>query len=137
MRAEFRCHNGLRYSYYDKTMIFREWESRPKLSLVRFLPKPDKSGLGGENGLYWPQLAIYRRPRIRALSPAASASYKFTPDVMGYSPIRGRRGGAQTRSQICPLGAPTTVKPENLDNYEVGLKSAFFDQRLQVNLAPS
>jgi iron complex outermembrane receptor protein len=32
-----------------------------------------------------------------------------------------------------PAGAPYTVKPEHVDNYEIGIKNAFYDNRLLVN----
>ena len=66
----------------------------------------------------------------------ASASYKFTPDVLGYVTYSvGGRGGGPNLTANLPAGTPLTVKPENIDNYEVGLKSSWFDQRLQANIA--
>jgi len=54
-------------------------------------------------------------------------AYKFTPDVMGYaSASRGYLSGGY-------LGAP--YNPETAWNYEVGLKSQFLDNTIQLNVA--
>lgn len=67
----------------------------------------------------------------------ASASYKFTPDVMGYVTYSHgvRAGGPNVSTAFLPAGATTTVKAETVDNYEIGLKSQWFDQRLMANIA--
>jgi iron complex outermembrane receptor protein len=66
-----------------------------------------------------------------------AASYKFTPDITGYVTYAHgvRPAGPNVSPYPIPDGASPTIKPEQLDNYEVGLKSAFFDQRLQANFA--
>jgi iron complex outermembrane receptor protein len=42
---------------------------------------------------------------------------------------------ARERAQFEALGSPGTVPPEELDSYEIGLKQAFFDNRLMINSA--
>ena len=61
--------------------------------------------------------------------------YKFTDDVMAYftTSTGFRSGGLSPRAQT-PEVLAAGYKPENLTNYEVGLRSSFFDRRLQLNL---
>ncbi len=62
----------------------------------------------------------------------AVANYHFTPDVMAYlSYSRGFQSGAFNATDS---SAPP-VSPEVLDAFEIGLKSEYFDRRLQLNLA--
>lgn len=66
------------------------------------------------------------------LSWLASASYKITPDVMGYARVSTgfRAGGIGVRSlNFNPFD------PEKVITYEAGLKSELFDRRLRANLA--
>jgi len=66
-------------------------------------------------------------------SPKAVLSYKFTPDIMGYFQFsRGYRSGgfngrAGSETAAGPYGA------EHVDNYELGVKNAFFDRRWVLN----
>lgn len=71
------------------------------------------------------------------VSGLASAAYHFAPDLLGYALYShgGRPGGPNISTQFLPTGAPLTIKPETLDNYEIGLKSSFFDQRVIANVA--
>jgi iron complex outermembrane receptor protein len=64
-----------------------------------------------------------------------NAGYKITPDVLAYASIStGFRGGGFNprpfaQSQI------NEFKPEKLTEYEIGLKSDWFDHRLRANVA--
>lgn len=68
-----------------------------------------------------------------------SVAYKFSPDVLGYATYsHGVRPGGPNiafAAANLPVGAKPTVKAEELDNFEIGIKSEFFDQRLLANLA--
>lgn len=62
-------------------------------------------------------------------SPRVVASYKFTPDVMGYfSVTRGYKAGGYNSVQV-----GSTFQPEKVTNYEGGIKSLFPDQNLLLN----
>jgi iron complex outermembrane recepter protein len=81
---------------------------------------------------------------VGLLSPEAGASqdfrkptwrlaldHKFEPDIMGYiSYNRGIKSGG-----FSPLSSAQTAafKPEQLDAYEIGLKTEFFEHRLRLN----
>jgi iron complex outermembrane receptor protein len=70
-------------------------------------------------------------------SGLASVSYKFAPDASVYVTYSHgvRPGGPNVGSTALPNGASTTIKPEELDNYEIGVKSEWFDGRLLANAA--
>lgn len=68
-------------------------------------------------------------------SPKLGVSYKFTDDVMGYAQWQqgfrsgGFNGRANTLTSVGPFGA------ENVDAYELGLKSTLADGKVRLNLA--
>jgi len=47
---------------------------------------------------------------------------------------RGAKSGGLNLT-VLPVGVAAQVRPEKVDNYELGLKSQFFDRRLTVNAA--
>lgn len=70
---------------------------------------------------------------------SVSLKHQFTPDMMGYISV-----GSSWRPGIYPVGNFNTnpselerslasVPPETSDSYEIGLKSAWFDNRLRLN----
>ena len=63
------------------------------------------------------------------------AQYRFTPDIQAY--LTYSTGYKGIGIDLNPnLGrAVAVVSPETVENYEVGVKSDFFDNRLQVNAA--
>jgi iron complex outermembrane receptor protein len=66
----------------------------------------------------------------RNVSPRAVLDYHFTPDVMVYGSVtRGYEAGGFNFQQV-----GGTYAPEDVTNYEVGVKSVFPDQHLLFNL---
>ncbi|MEM7727779.1 MAG: TonB-dependent receptor [Pseudomonadota bacterium] len=65
-----------------------------------------------------------------------SLDYDFTPDMLGYaSYARGvRAGGFNAGALLDPLSF-NTVEPEEIDTFEVGLKSDLLDGRVRFNAA--
>lgn len=63
------------------------------------------------------------------------ARYRFTDDVMAYfmTSTGFRSGGLSPRAQTVDALA-RGYKPENLTNYELGLRTTLFDDRLLLNL---
>ena len=63
--------------------------------------------------------------------------YKFTPDVMAYALYsEGFRLGGENAPRAVDTGLiPATYGPDYLSNYEIGLKSQWFDNRLQLNIS--
>ncbi len=66
-----------------------------------------------------------------------SLKFDFTDDVMGYvTRSEGFRLGGQNSPKAVRTGlVPETYDSDTLTNYEVGLKSVWFDNRLRLNLA--
>ncbi|HET6552201.1 MAG TPA: TonB-dependent receptor [Dyella sp.] len=63
------------------------------------------------------------------LSPRVVASYKFTPDVMGYFSItKGYKAGGYNSVQV-----GSKFAPEKVINYEAGIKTLFPEQNLLLN----
>ena len=68
-------------------------------------------------------------------SALATAAYHLTPETQVYATYsRGAKSGGVNLVNL-PAGAPATVLPEFVDNYEVGVKNAFYDNRLLLNAA--
>ena len=76
-----------------------------------------------------------------------NSSYEFNDDVMGYLTIsEGYRRGGLNSGPACEVPPSTgqsfclepdeiLIKPDTTTNYEIGLRSTWFDGRLQVNAA--
>ena len=66
-----------------------------------------------------------------------ATDYKFTPDVMVYALYsEGFRLGGQNSQRAASTGeVPQEYGPDHLKNYEVGLKSEWFDHALRLNLS--
>lgn len=133
----FDITTGLRYSYYDKQSIYRQWElAAETLSGYGFTQAQINQALATRQSFLGPNATYTEDIHQGFVSGLASASYKFTPDVLGYVTYSvGGKGGGPNLTANLPAGTPLTVQPETIDNYEVGLKSSWFDQRLQANLA--
>lgn len=72
------------------------------------------------------------RDHWEKLSYRLSADHEFSSNILGYiSYSRGFKAG--TFNSTSPAAAG--VKPEVIDDYEVGLKTEVFDRRLRLNLA--
>ena len=71
-----------------------------------------------------------------ALTPKASISFQWTPDVLQYvTYARGfKSGGFDNRATNLTL-AKTPFNPEYVNSYETGLKAELFGHRLRANLA--
>jgi iron complex outermembrane receptor protein len=66
----------------------------------------------------------------------AGMDYHFTPDVMAYASIsHGFKSGGFNGANSNTTQQLKGYKPEELDAYEIGLKSTLFDQRMQLNLS--
>jgi iron complex outermembrane receptor protein len=66
----------------------------------------------------------------------ASVNYRFGEDAMVYLTYsEGFKSGAFPSQTNVPANAAQTVDPEIVENIELGLKSTWFDNRLQFNIA--
>ena len=69
-------------------------------------------------------------------TPSARIQYDITPEAMVYfSYANGFKSGGFNALETSGVAANVPFDPESVDAYEVGLKSAWFDNRLLLNLA--
>ncbi len=126
---------GLRYSYTQKSSIFRNYVFAAN-SLAGLTPAEQGTAIAARNARVGADREFVANTHQGFISALASAAYKFTPDVMGFVTYsRGGRAGGPNPTANLPATAPVTVLAEELDNYEVGVKSAWFDNKLLVNVA--
>jgi iron complex outermembrane receptor protein len=65
-----------------------------------------------------------------------SASYKVRKDVLAYvSYSTGYKGAGLNLNSAVTAGTPLVLQPENVRNWEAGLKSQFWDHRVTLNLS--
>jgi iron complex outermembrane recepter protein len=79
-----------------------------------------------------PVTTIDQRLTAKKLTWRVALDHQFGPDILGYlSYNRGfKSGGANLTSVTAPM-----YQPEQLDAYEVGLKTTLFDRRVRFNTA--
>lgn len=79
---------------------------------------------------------LNRRDGSDALTGRAIVDWKPTEDTLLYASFsRGYRGGTYNGLAFQSAAQVYFVKPEKVDAFEVGLKSRFFDNRLQFNIS--
>lgn len=66
-----------------------------------------------------------------------ATKYQFNPDVMAYALYsEGFRLGGQNSARAASTGeVPREYGPDHLKNYEIGIKSEWFDKRVKFNLS--
>jgi iron complex outermembrane receptor protein len=77
------------------------------------------------------------KANFHAISPKVSLAYTISDNNNVYASYsRGYRAGGITQLASDPTSKPLdTYKPEYSNNFEIGTKNTFFDQRLSVNIA--
>jgi iron complex outermembrane receptor protein len=68
--------------------------------------------------------------------PTVTLQYDIAPDVMVYATYaQGSKAGGFVSNTQAVVAADFQFKPEKSKNYEVGIKSTFFDRRLLLNVS--
>lgn len=108
---------GARETQDKKTGSFLETVANPTAALVR---GPESTQLSFKDS----------QPSWRA-----SLNWRMAPDVMGFVTYSTgyKSGGLNSAGGTTPLGQKRLFNSETSTDYEVGVKSQFFDRRLQVN----
>jgi iron complex outermembrane receptor protein len=106
---------GLRYTRDEK-------RSRRELSTVP--PTPTSN------------FSVDAKKKWDAFTPAVTLQYDINPDVMIYGSYRRgfKSGGFQPAPVATPAIGGTPFDPENVDAYEIGLKSALLDRTVTLNV---
>ncbi|MEM7581616.1 MAG: TonB-dependent receptor, partial [Cyanobacteria bacterium P01_A01_bin.80] len=112
----FTATAGLRYEYENRKLIFSRFESVD--GIVNFID--NRTELSGN---------------YDALLPKFALGYQINDNQNTYaSYTRGFRAGG-INGNILPEGVSQTFDPEYSNNFEIGYKSNWFNNKLQVNVA--
>ena len=124
---------GLRYTHEDKKGVYRQsWVAGTDLST---LSAADAAAATAIRNQFNPQASYTAGLKDDSVSGLATLSWKITPDALVYgSYSRGSKSGGLNLTNI-PSGAVPEVKPEAVDSFELGFKSAWLDRALTLNAA--
>jgi len=112
----------------DLTLGLRYTEDSRRVKKTFIRPMPP--GAGAVAG----QVAIGDRD-FNSFTPALTVAYAFTDTINGYAKFStGYRAGG-FNPQSTPVNVQQGFEEENVDAWEVGLKSELFNRRLRANLA--
>lgn len=112
---------GLRYDYeHKKTSVLGEYQHDPDPNPL-FAIRPDTSAVVSYS----------------AISPKATLAYRWSESHQLYGTYsRGFRTGGLTPFSADPSQPPLyPYKPEHSDNFELGVKNSFLENRLKANLS--
>ena len=129
------------------------WHVTPQFDLTGGLryTTEDKKGRVAQNNLANPAPLFSALPIFRAwdsgqlkrtdesVAGLLSASYKLTPTVLGFVNVsHGQKSGGYNVNSVASAGSAfgtqaITVDPEKANNIDLGIKSTWLDNRLQVN----
>ncbi|GAB5476130.1 MAG: TonB-dependent receptor [Maribacter sp.] len=112
----FTATAGLRYEYENRKLIFNRFESVD--GIINFID--NRTELSGNYYALLPKFAIGY-----AISDNQNAYASYT---------RGFRAGG-INGNLLPEGVSQTFDPEYSNNFEIGYKSNWFNNKLQVNVA--
>ncbi|KMS56105.1 TonB-denpendent receptor [Novosphingobium barchaimii LL02] len=127
---------GLRYTYETKTGYFDQTATGASLDGLTAAQITAANTIRGRYGVANYYSASTSEGR---LSGSATLSWKVTPDSLIYATYaHGHKFGGLNLANITTTGAyaaDPVIKPETIDSYELGLKTAWFANRLTANLA--
>ncbi|WJT00952.1 TonB-dependent receptor [Novosphingobium humi] len=125
LAANWKLIVGGRYTHDDLTMI----------TYNRTLVSPTDNPFPGAAPLAFDQTNYPSNRKADNFSYKLGTEYKITPDVMVYATYsRGYKGPGIGLVSGYALGQPLFSNPEIPTNYEVGLKSAWFNRKLVFNI---
>ena len=124
---------GIRYTYEQKTGTYEQVvEGGPDLAT---LPAAEIAGIAAvRNAVGLTSPAPYKiDANTGAPQGIVTLSYRWDDSLSSYATYsRGAKSGGLNLSNL-PAGVPLVVQPEYEDNYELGVKSIWFDHRLVLN----
>ncbi|KKC25440.1 TonB-dependent receptor [Sphingomonas sp. SRS2] len=134
-----RINSGLRYSMIDKDVRRSTQAGSASAAIEGGLPGPGNftptttAGQAAIIGALGFTPGDFARPARsdKKLMPTIGAQYDVGRDAMTYATYtKGFKAGGYTVGTVS-----SDFRPENVDAFEVGVKSAWFDKRLTVNVA--
>ena len=133
---------GARINYDKKTGFYQRIVTNGAGVVIACNPVPAAGTvLAAQCGVYQPQLT---EPSVAKwnFSYDMNVNYKFAPTVLGYATYAktfktvgiNQNGLPLTAANVPDLTA-STVKPESVNHFELGLKTQFWNRRATFNLA--
>jgi len=124
---------GLRYTHESKTGVYRQsWVAGTDLATLSAAEAAAATAIRNQ---FNPITSYTAAIKDNSLSGLATLSWKVAPDALFYgSYSRGSKSGGLNLTNI-PNGAVPEVKPETVNNFELGFKSAWLDRGLTFNAA--
>ncbi|WP_165927148.1 TonB-dependent receptor [Sphingomonas sp. BK235] len=130
----FRLTAGLRYTWEHKTGLYDAYAGGTAAPLSSFAAALQPA-IAARRAALTPTGSYTAERDTRNLSGIVTAAYDLSVDVHGYATYsRGYKSpgiNLVNRSN----GVDIFVRPEKVDAYELGLKSRFWGQRAELNLA--
>ena len=108
---------------------------------IRYADIKQSSTVTNYPGFFTGATSIVVNPTLRSsenkVTWSAQAGYNPTPDTLIYGRIATgyRSGGPQFAIPGAPADVPLTYKPDNLTNYEIGLRTSLLDKMLTIDVA--
>ena len=123
---------GIRYTYEAKTGTYEQIVAGGPV--VSTLPPAEQAGIAAVRsavGLVAQSYGVKTNDSLP--SGLATLTWRLDSDVSAYATYsRGVKSAGLNLSYL-PPGTPQVVQPEYEDNYEIGIKSVWFDHRLVLN----
>lgn len=135
---------GVRVNYDKKSGFYQRIVTNGGGQVINCTPAPGT----GLSAVLTAQCGVYQ-PQESAPSDSAwnftydfNVNYKVAPDILAYATYAKSFKTLGINQNGLPLNADntvnydaSTVKPESIDHFEVGLKTQFFDRRATFNLS--
>jgi iron complex outermembrane receptor protein len=130
----FRLTGGLRFTYEHKTGLYDAFGGGDVAPLSSF-PLALQPAVAARRAALTPAGSYTAERDTNNLSWNLNAAYDLTGDIHAYATYsRGYKSPGI--NLVAPAnGVDVFVRPEKVDNYEVGLKSRFLNGKAEVNLA--
>ena len=133
---------GARLNYDKKTGFYERVVTNGAGQVISCSPTPPAgSTLAAQCGVYQPQRT---EPSVSDwnFSYDLNLNYRFAPDILGYATyaksfktVGINQNGLPLNADNTPNLDASTVEPESVNHYEIGVKSQFWDRRATFNLS--
>ncbi len=132
---------GIRINYDKKSGFYQRVVTTGAGQVISCSPAPAAgSVLAAQCGIYQPQLT---QPSVSDwnFSYDFNVNYKIAPDILAYATyaksfktVGINQNGLPLNTQNQPDLTASTVKPESVNHFEVGLKTQFWNRKVTFNL---
>jgi iron complex outermembrane receptor protein len=141
LTPELTIQPGIRVNYDKKDGFYQRIVTNGAGSPISCSPTPAAgSVLAAQCGIYQPQSTS---PSVSDwnFSYDLNINYKLTPDILAYATyaksfktVGINQNGLPLNADNTPNLSASTVKPESVNHFEIGLKTSFWDRKATFNL---